>query len=108
MNTKLFSFDNSFARELEGMSVPWKPATVPAPRWLRLNRALADELGLDAEALASDEGLAFLAGNRVPEGAQPVAIASGVSTRLSRYSIAPMRTQPGPMPVTMLPLLVAR
>ena len=73
MNTKLFSFDNSFARELEGMSVPWQPATVPAPRWLRLNRALADELGLDAEALASDEGLAFLAGNRVPEGAQPVA-----------------------------------
>ena len=73
MSTKLFSFDNSFARGLEGMSVPWQPATVPAPRWLRLNRGLADELGLDAEALASDEGLAVLAGNQVPEGAQPVA-----------------------------------
>jgi serine/tyrosine/threonine adenylyltransferase len=73
MTTKLFSFDNSFARELEGMAVPWQPATVPAPRWLRLNRALAEELGLDADALASDEGLAVLAGNRVPEGAQPVA-----------------------------------
>jgi serine/tyrosine/threonine adenylyltransferase len=73
MSTKLFSFDNSFARELEGMAVPWQPATVPAPRWLRLNRALADELGLDGEALATDDGLAVLSGNRVPEGASPAA-----------------------------------
>jgi uncharacterized protein YdiU (UPF0061 family) len=73
VTAKLFSFDNRFARELDGMAVPWEPATVPAPRWLRLNHALADDLGLDAEALASDEGLAVLAGNRVPEGAQPVA-----------------------------------
>lgn len=69
----LFQFDNSYARDLDGMSVAWQPAASPAPGWLRLNRALADQLGLDAEALDSDEGLAVFAGNRVPEGAQPVA-----------------------------------
>lgn len=53
--------------------MPWQPAAVPAPRWLHLNRGLADELGLDADALASDEGLAVFAGNRVPDGATPIA-----------------------------------
>ncbi|MGM9426068.1 protein adenylyltransferase SelO [Hydrogenophaga sp. MI9] len=72
MSTPLFPFDNRYA-QLDGLSVPWQPATVPAPRWLRFNHALAEELGLDAARLASDEGLAVLAGNRVPEGAQPVA-----------------------------------
>ncbi len=73
MNAPLFNFDNSYARELEGMSVAWPPAAVPAPRWLYLNRPLADELGLDADALNTDQGLAVFAGNHVPEGAQPVA-----------------------------------
>ena len=72
MSTRLFAFDNSYAL-LDGMSVPWQPAAVPAPRWLYLNRALAGELGLEANALASDEGLAVFAGNRVPEGATPIA-----------------------------------
>ncbi len=53
--------------------MPWQPAAVPAPRWLHLNRGLASELGLDADALASDEGLAVFAGNRVPDGATPIA-----------------------------------
>lgn len=69
----LFSFDNSYARELEGMSVPWQPTPSPAPQWLRLNQGLADELGLDPQALASDAGLAIFSGNTIPEGAQPVA-----------------------------------
>ncbi|WP_234263330.1 protein adenylyltransferase SelO [Hydrogenophaga sp. NFH-34] len=69
----LFAFDNRYARELDGLFAPWQPAAVPAPRWLRLNHALADELGLDAQALASDTGLAVFAGNQVPDGAQPLA-----------------------------------
>lgn len=72
VSSPLFPFDNSYAR-LDGLSVPWPPAAVPAPRWLHLNRTLASELGLDADALASDDGLAVFAGNRVPEGATPVA-----------------------------------
>jgi len=41
-----FSFDNTFARKLEGFYVPWQPAAAPAPRLLHFDRALADALGL--------------------------------------------------------------
>jgi uncharacterized protein YdiU (UPF0061 family) len=68
-----FAFDNTYARELPEHYVAWKPAAVPAPRLLFLNRELADELGLDAAALAGDEGAAVFSGNRVPEGAEPLA-----------------------------------
>jgi serine/tyrosine/threonine adenylyltransferase len=71
--TPLFRFDNSYARELPGSYVAWRPAQVPAPRLLFLNRDLADELGLDPEALAGDHGAAIFAGNTVPEGAEPLA-----------------------------------
>jgi len=66
-------FDNSYARDLQGFYVPCRPAVVPAPRLLFLNRPLAHDLGLDAAA-ADDEALAALfAGNAVPEGAEPLA-----------------------------------
>ncbi len=68
-----FVFDNTFARELPGLYVSWKPAAVPAPRLLYLNRDLAAELGLDAGLLAGSEGAALFAGNTVPEGAEPLA-----------------------------------
>lgn len=66
-------FDNSFARELPGAGVAWSPVPVAAPSLVYLNRALADELGLDADALATAAGAAMFAGNLVPAGAQPVA-----------------------------------
>ncbi|MFP8779122.1 protein adenylyltransferase SelO [Hydrogenophaga sp. RWCD_12] len=72
MPNPLFPFDNRYA-QLDGLSVPWQPAKVPAPRWLRFNHALAEDLGLNTSALDSDEGLVVLAGNQVPDGAQPVA-----------------------------------
>jgi uncharacterized protein YdiU (UPF0061 family) len=68
-----FAFDNTYARDLPGASVPWKPAPVPAAKLLFLNHALADELGLDAAALAPDDAAALFAGNRLPAGAEPVA-----------------------------------
>ncbi|WP_046115031.1 protein adenylyltransferase SelO [Aquincola tertiaricarbonis] len=68
----LFPFDNSYARDLPGFYVPWKPATVPQPRLLYLNLPLADELGLDGVALQA-EAAAVFSGNSVPEGAQPIA-----------------------------------
>jgi len=68
-----FVFDNSYARDLPGLYTAWKPAAVPAPRLLFLNRPLASELGLDADALDTPEGAAVLAGNAVPEGAKPLA-----------------------------------
>jgi serine/tyrosine/threonine adenylyltransferase len=69
----LFRFDNSYARDLPGLYVPWKPAAAPQPRLLFLNHALAAELGLDPAALAGDDGAAIFAGNVVPEGAEPLA-----------------------------------
>jgi uncharacterized protein YdiU (UPF0061 family) len=71
----LFEFDHSFVRELDGLFVAWQPSAVPAPELLVLNHELAESLGLDAQRLASPEGLAVLAGNAVPESSIPVAMA---------------------------------
>jgi len=68
-----FAFDNSYARDLDGAFVPWQPAAAPSPRLVRLNHALAGELGLDAKALETPAGVAVLAGNALPDGAQPLA-----------------------------------
>lgn len=67
------AFDNSYAR-LPGRFYARQPAVpVAAPRLLALNRSLAERLGLDPDALSGPEGVAVLAGNAVPEGAEPLA-----------------------------------
>jgi uncharacterized protein YdiU (UPF0061 family) len=68
-----FVFDNSFARELEGLYVPWQAAKTPAPRLLKLNLALAEEVGLDGTALNGALGAEIFSGNRLPDGATPLA-----------------------------------
>jgi uncharacterized protein YdiU (UPF0061 family) len=68
-------FDNSFAREMEGFYVPWKGEKATKPEIVRLNRALAEELGLDPRALATPEGAAILAGSVSPVGGTPLAMA---------------------------------
>jgi uncharacterized protein YdiU (UPF0061 family) len=73
MPSAAFPFDNSFARELQGFYVPWRPAVVPAPRLLYLNPSLAEELGLDVLLLDEPMQAAMFAGNVVPDGAEPVA-----------------------------------
>jgi uncharacterized protein YdiU (UPF0061 family) len=73
MDTAALRFDNTYARELEGFSVPWQPAAAPAPALLYLNRPLATELGLDPAALEGAAGAALFSGNALPEGAEPVA-----------------------------------
>ena len=67
------SFDNSYARLPERLFARLAPTPVAAPRLLRLNEALAAELGLDPAWLASAEGVAMLAGNALPAGAEPIA-----------------------------------
>ncbi|PWW24862.1 uncharacterized protein YdiU (UPF0061 family) [Geodermatophilus normandii] len=62
-----------FASALPEMALPWQAAETPDPRLLALNEPLAAELGLDADALRSSEGVALLTGTAVPEGARPVA-----------------------------------
>ena len=66
-------FDNSYARLPDRFYARLDPTPVAAPRLIRLNRALAEELGIDAEALSAPEGVAALAGNGVFPGAEPLA-----------------------------------
>ncbi|MSP36976.1 MAG: YdiU family protein [Deltaproteobacteria bacterium] len=68
-----FTFDNTYARELEGFYMPWKAAQVAQPTLVKLNYALAEELALDAAALDSDEGARIFSGNETPAGALPLA-----------------------------------
>ncbi len=68
-----FGFDNTYARELPGAAVAWKPATVPEPRVLFANTELAEQLGLPADALTGPDAAALFAGNLLPEDAEPVA-----------------------------------
>ena len=69
------SFDNSFARLPERFYARTPPTPVAQPTLIRLNDALARELGLDPAFLASPEGVAILAGNRVAQGTEPLAAA---------------------------------
>jgi len=51
------------------------PVPVRAPRLFALNRGLADALGLDLAGRSESELAALFSGNRLPDGAQPVAMA---------------------------------
>jgi len=69
----MIAFDNSYARLPGRMYARLAPTPVTGGELLALNRPLAARLGLDADWLASPEGIAMLAGNAVPEGAAPLA-----------------------------------
>ena len=66
-------FDNSYVRLPEALYSRVAPVPVARPGLAVLNAGLAAELGLDAELLAGPEGAEIFAGNRLPEGAEPIA-----------------------------------
>jgi uncharacterized protein YdiU (UPF0061 family) len=68
-------FDNTYARLPERFFAKVAPTPVTAPRLIQLNHGLARQLGIDPDWLASDEGVAVLAGNCLPAGAEPIATA---------------------------------
>ena len=70
-----FSFENTYARLPEHFYVRLAPTPVAAPQLVKVNVELARSLGLDPNALASTEGVEILAGNRVAEGSEPIALA---------------------------------
>lgn len=71
----LLLLDDSYARELPGLSIPWHPARVPDPRLVALSDSVAAELGVDPVRLRRPDGVGFLAGNVVPDGSNPIAMA---------------------------------
>ena len=68
-------FRNTYARLPERFFARVSPVAVAATRRIRVNDGLAAELGLDADALRSQEGVEVLAGNRVAAGSEPLAMA---------------------------------
>jgi len=70
-----FPFDNTYARLPERFFSRVTPTPVAAPRLIRLNRELALQLRLDPDRLASPDGVELLSGRRVPEEADPLAMA---------------------------------
>ena len=66
-------FDNTYVQLPERFFAKQEPARVPEPTLIRLNRELADRLSIDTEWLESADGIATLAGNVIPEGAEPIA-----------------------------------
>lgn len=70
-----FPFDNSYARDLEGLWLKGLPSRASDPKLIRFNQALADELGLDVSTLSDADLAAIFAGNDIPDNAQPLAMA---------------------------------
>ena len=66
-------FDNSYAKLPDRFYVRQSPVPVAKPALIRVNRELADVLGIDLAWLESDEGVKVIAGNHVPKGAEPIA-----------------------------------
>lgn len=70
-----FAFDNSYARLPERFFARQAPTAVSAPRLIKLNEALARDLGLDPAMLRSPRGVEILSGNALPGGSEPLAMA---------------------------------
>jgi len=71
MEQNPFAFDNSYARLPPHFFQRVDPTPVAEPKLIEVNRALAEELGIDPDKLTA----AMLVGNEVPFGAEPLAMA---------------------------------
>jgi len=72
---KPIPFNNTYVNLGEDFYVRTTPSPVANPVLLVFNHALVEALGLSGTCLNSTEGTAILAGNRVPAGAEPLAMA---------------------------------
>ncbi|MDP4126393.1 MAG: YdiU family protein [Bacillota bacterium] len=68
-----WNLDNSYARLPKSFFTSLNPTPVRSPKLIILNDWLAASLGLNVQALQSEDGTAVFAGNRIPEGALPLA-----------------------------------
>jgi uncharacterized protein YdiU (UPF0061 family) len=67
------TFNNSYVKLAETFYTRMAPLPVAQPQSIRVNCALAVELGIDPNWLQSDQGTLTVAGNSVPAGAEPLA-----------------------------------
>jgi uncharacterized protein YdiU (UPF0061 family) len=76
-DTHSFRFDNSYGQLPDRFFIRMAPVPVAAPRTIKINKGLADQLGLDFDQLKSLDGAEVFSGNRVLEGSDPLAMAYG-------------------------------
>lgn len=67
------NLENSYADLPKIFFNTQSPSHVPSPKLVVLNYPLITSLGLNAQALQSTDGVDILAGNKIPEGAVPIA-----------------------------------
>jgi uncharacterized protein YdiU (UPF0061 family) len=68
-----WNLDNSYARLPKSFFTSLNPPPVRSPKLIIHNDPLAAFLGLNVEALQSEDGVKVLSGNQIPEGALPLA-----------------------------------
>ncbi len=72
-NLYRFNFDTSYLNLPGAFYTPVSPTPVALPQLVVFNRELANDLGLDADLLATAESALVFGGNVLPEGATPIA-----------------------------------
>ncbi|WP_348261810.1 YdiU family protein [Telmatobacter sp. DSM 110680] len=70
-----FGFQNTYARLPERFFSRLAPTPVAAPQLVKVNVELARSLGIDPDALSSTVGVEILAGNKIAESSEPIALA---------------------------------
>ncbi len=75
MVNRIFPFENSYSELPNRFFEALKPSPVRQPRLICLNEKLAERLRLNSSLLKDEEGVKILAGNLVPPGAEPLAMA---------------------------------
>lgn len=68
-----WNFDTSYLNLPGAFYAPAQPVAVKLPQLVLFNRALARDLGLNADVLAEPVSALIFAGNVLPEGATPIA-----------------------------------
>jgi uncharacterized protein YdiU (UPF0061 family) len=68
-----WNLENSYAQLPETFFSGLKPTPVRSPNIIVVNKPLAESLGLNINKLKSKDGVAIFAGNKLPEGSEPLA-----------------------------------
>ena len=69
-----FQFNNTYSKLPENFYARLNPTPVQRPDLIKVNKKLARYLGLDPNLLETKTGVKILAGNQIPEGAEPLAM----------------------------------
>lgn len=68
-----WNIDNSYTHLPESFFTRLNPTSVRSPKLIIFNHSLATSLGLNVQALQNDYGVDMFAGNKIPQGALPLA-----------------------------------